>query len=288
MKVPWRRRVLAAALSLTAAVGGLLVAGTAQAQTVSTGSLSFRGDSGDYISQGKSYSYSTGNGDGLTVSSSTGSTVSISVNAYNGDWWTLTFDAPGTQVLVPRTYTAAHRHPFNGTGPGLDLSGEGRGCNELTGSFTISKAVFGPQGYVQTFDATFEQHCEGGDPAARGEVHISNRPPPSGAAPKPATTRPRAATTSPNAGTKPSATPTSRHSATPTSRPSATPTSTPSATAAGGGNTSADDTDASPAAAVRNSFFSPLFLLGVVLIVLAGLVAVAGLAVVLGMYVRRQ
>ncbi|MFG2110527.1 hypothetical protein [Micromonospora chersina] len=288
MKVLWRRRVLAAALSLTAAVGGLLVAGTAQAQTVSTGSLSFRGDSGDYISQGKSYSYSTGKGDGLTVSSSTGSTVSISVNAYNGDWWTLTFDAPGTQVLVPRTYTAAHRHPFNGTGPGLDLSGEGRGCNELTGSFTISKAVFGPQGYVQTFDATFEQHCEGGTPAARGEVHISNRPPPSGAAPKPATTRPRAATTSPNAGTKPKATPTGRHSATPTSRPSATPTSAPSATAAGIGNTSTDDTDANTAAVVRNTFFSPLLLVGVLLIVLAGLVAMVGLAVVLGMYVRRQ
>ncbi|TYB34651.1 hypothetical protein FXF50_26810 [Micromonospora sp. AP08] len=288
MKVLWRRRALAAALSLTAAVGGLLVAGTAQAQTVSTGSLSFRGDSGDYISQGKSYSYSTGKGDGLTVSSSTGSTVSISVNAYNGDWWTLTFDAPGTQVLVPRTYTAAHRHPFNGTGPGLDLSGEGRGCNELTGSFTISKAVFGPQGYVQAFDATFEQHCEGGTPAARGEVHISNRPPPSGAAPKPATTRPRAATTSPNAGTKPKATPTGRHSATPTSRPSATPTSAPSATAAGIGNTSTDDTDANTAAVVRNTFFSPLLLVGVLLIVLAGLVAMVGLAVVLGMYVRRQ
>ncbi|SIN12006.1 hypothetical protein [Micromonospora cremea] len=290
MKMLWRRRVLAAALSLTAAVGGLLVAGTAHAQTVATGSLSFNGDSGDYISQGKSYSYSTSNGDALTVSSSTGSTVSISVNAYNGDWWTLTFDAPGTQVLVPRTYTAAHRHPFNGTGPGLDLSGEGRGCNELTGSFTIIKAVFGPRGYVQTFDATFEQHCEGGDPAARGEIHISNRPPPPEVAPKPAaTTRPHAATTRPDAtpSSRPSATPSSRPSATPSSRPSATPSSRPSATAVGSGNTSANDTDANTAAVVRNAVFSPLLLIGVGLVALAGLVAV-GLAVGLVIYVRRQ
>ena len=40
----------------------LLVAGSAHAQPVSTGTLSFSGDSGDYISGGKSYSYSTGGG----------------------------------------------------------------------------------------------------------------------------------------------------------------------------------------------------------------------------------
>jgi hypothetical protein len=58
------------------------------------------------------------------------------------------------------------------------LAGNGRGCNTLTGTFTIINAVFADNGYVQTFDATFEQHCEGGIPAARGEVHIANPPPP--------------------------------------------------------------------------------------------------------------
>ncbi|MFI7522273.1 hypothetical protein [Micromonospora globbae] len=294
-----RRRVLAAALSLTAAVGGLMVVGTAHAQAVSTGSLSFHGDSGDYISQGKSYSYATSRGDELTVSSSSGSTVSISVNAYNGDWWTLTFDAPGTQVLAPRTYSAAHRHPFNGTGPGLSLSGEGRGCNELTGSFTVSKAVFGPDGYVQAFDATFEQHCEGGNPAARGEVHISNRPPPSGAATKPsATTKPRATTASPRATTaKPRPTTASPPPAT-ASPPPATGSpqaaaagphaaldSSPSATPAGGGTTAADDTDVSIVAVARNVTFSPLLLIGVGLVGLAGLLTL-GLAVGVVLYVR--
>jgi hypothetical protein len=274
-----RRRVLAAALSLTAAVGGPLVAGTAHAQTVTTGSLSFSGDQGDYISQGKSYSYSTGNDDALTVSSSSGSTVRISVNAYNGDWWDLEFDAPGTRVLAAGTYSAAHRYPFNGNGPGLALGGEGRGCNELTGSFTITKAVFGPNGYVQAFDATFEQHCEGGDPAARGRVHISNAPPPRAAAPKPtATTKPRAATTSPRPAT------TSPRAA--TTSPRTTPTSEPSATAAGTGNLAANDTDL-PAtrAVVRNSVRGQLLLIGVV----AGwffLVAIGLLAVGLVMHAR--
>jgi hypothetical protein len=279
-----RRRVLAAALSLTAAVGGLLVAGTARAQPVASGSLRFSGDRGDYISQGESYSYSTSKGDELAVSSSTGSTVSISVNAYNGDWWTLTFDAPGTQVLVPRTYTAAHRHPFNGTGPGLDLSGEGRGCNELTGSFTIIKAVFGPRGYVQTFDATFEQHCEGGDPAARGEVHISNRPPPSEAAPKPAaSTRSPAASTRPPAATARPPAATTRPPAA-TKSPHAKPTSRPSATATG--NIAANDTDPNTPALGRNADFAPLLLFGVGFVAWVVLVAVSLLAVGLVMAIR--
>lgn len=257
MKMLWRRRVLAVALSLTAAGGGLLIYGTAHAQAVATGSLSFSGDSGDYISQGRSYSYSTGKGDALNVSSSTGSTVSISVNAYNGDSWTLDFDAPATAALAPRTYTSAHRYPFNGNGPGLSLFGEGRGCNELTGSFTISKAIFGAEGYVQAFDATFEQHCEGGTPAARGQVHISNPAPPR-QAPNPTTaTSPYAQPTSPHVrATSPRAEPTS---------PRAKRTSTPSATAAGGGDTAvgggADANTAATPAAAGNAFRTPLLLI---------------------------
>ena len=282
-----RRCVLAAALMLMATAGGLFIAGTAHAQTVATGSLSFSGDSGDYISQGKSYSYSTSKGDALDVSSSTGSTVSIRVNAYNGDWWTLDFDAPGTPerpvpghsaVLVPGTYTGAHRYPFNGNGPGLDLSGEGRGCNELTGSFTITKAVFGPQGYVQTFDATFEQHCEGGTTAARGQIHISNPPAPRQPAPKQTTT------------TSPHATTTSPHAAS-TSRPSANATSRPSATA-GSGSTAANDTDtttpATPAVVNNAAARRPLLLIGVGVVAWVVLSAVGLVTVGIVMAVRRR
>jgi hypothetical protein len=217
-----RRRVLAAALSLTAAVGGLLVAGTAQAQPATTASLSFSGDSGDYISQGQSWSYSTSNGDALDVSGST-SGFHIAVNAYNGDWWTLDIDAPDQAIagqpaaLAPGTYADAHRYPFNGTGPGLDLSGEGRGCNELTGSFTITNAVFGPEGYVETFDATFEQHCEGGSPAARGEVHVSNAPAPPGSDPQP----PPASDPAPPPASDPAPPPTSDAAPPPASDPPA-------------------------------------------------------------------
>jgi hypothetical protein len=272
-----RRCVLAAALSLTAAVGGLLVAGTAHAQTVTTGSLSFSGDAGDYISQGKSSSYSSSKGDALDVSSATGGTVSISVNAYNGDWWTLDFDAPGTpdrpvpgqpSVLAPGTYTGAHRYPFNGNGPGLSLSGEGRGCNQLTGSFTIIKAVFGPQGYVQTFDATFEQHCEGGTPAARGEVHIANPPSPAGAAPLP-TARPTAKPTAGASSTQPGV---PNHDTTLSTQPSITTT---------------PRTARAESSSFENAVRAPLLLVGAGVVVWVVLVVV-GLVVGLVMPARRR
>jgi hypothetical protein len=178
MKFSRRGPALAAVLSLIAAAGSLLTGGAAQAQPVTTGSFSVSGDAGEFITRGLSYAYSTHNNDLLSVSSVDGSTVSISVEGANGDRWSLSLDAPATQILAPGTYTGATRYPFNGAGPGLDFGGNGSGCNELTGSFTIINAVFGPSGYVQTFDATFEQHCEGIDPAARGEVHIANPPPP--------------------------------------------------------------------------------------------------------------
>lgn len=187
MKLTAPRRVLGrAAVVLALALGfatgstGLLPGTEAHAQPVTEGSLSFSGDEGDWISGGRSYAYSTSSQDRLNVSAGTGnSVVSLSVDGANGDWWYLDLAAPSGRALAPGTYTGATRHPFNEPDePGLSLSGNGRGCNTLTGEFTIAAVEFGPQGYVKKLDATFVQHCEGDSTAARGEVHIDNPAPP--------------------------------------------------------------------------------------------------------------
>jgi hypothetical protein len=167
-------RLRAAGIALGLAVGTVLAGTAAQAQTVTSGSLSISGDAGDYISGGQSSSYSTDNKDQLTVfGSADHRSVEVSVNGAKGDWWTLDLVAPTGAALAPGTYQAT-RAPFNGAGAGLSLSGDGRGCNTLTGTFTVTDVTFGPNGYVQTLDATYEQHCEGGTAAARGAVHIAN------------------------------------------------------------------------------------------------------------------
>ncbi|MFJ1749416.1 hypothetical protein ACIOJD_24690 [Streptomyces sp. NPDC088116] len=185
MKLSAPRRALARvtvvlSLALSLATGTAALAGAAHAAPVESGSLSFSGDPGDYISGGQSYSYSTESRDGFNASASTDNrVVSLSVDGANGDWWSLDLAAPSGKALTPGEYTGATRYPFNGSAqPGLSHSGNGRGCNTLTGSFSIQRAEFGPNGYIHTLDATYEQHCEGDTAALRGEVHISRPAPP--------------------------------------------------------------------------------------------------------------
>lgn len=179
MIIDRRRSVVVAAMSFATVVGGLLLPGTAQAQPVESGLFAMSGDPGDYITGGRSYRYEVAEGDQLTVNASTDNrSLSVSINAENGDWWSIDLAAPLGRKLEAGSYPEATRYPFNGAGAGLDVSGEGRGCNQLTGSFVINEVAFGPHGYVETLDATFEQHCEGGTAALRGQVKIDNSPAP--------------------------------------------------------------------------------------------------------------
>jgi hypothetical protein len=102
-------------------------------------------------------------------------TVSIRVQSPLGAGlsWSINLEAPSGARLLPGIYANATRHPFQSPGvPGLSVSGNGAGCNTLTGSFVVVEAVYGPRDEVLRFRATFEQHCEGAVPALRGEIFI--------------------------------------------------------------------------------------------------------------------
>ena len=88
-----------------------------------------------------------------------------------GDWFHATFEADSGHLLLPgTTFTGATRYPFNSTSnPGMDVSGSGRGCNELTGSFAVEEAAY-TDGRLDRIKLTFEQHCEGGTAALRGTL----------------------------------------------------------------------------------------------------------------------
>ena len=162
-------RVLAAGFALA----GALFAAPAQAQT---STLSFVSQPGDWVGAGQTLSFSNG----ITASASSDNRV-VGVSVYSGDhWFYLDLAAPVGQALAVGTYTGATRYPFNDTNePGLSFSGDGRGCNTLTGTFEIVDIEFGPYGYVQKLRANWEQHCEGGTPALFGQVDIVNPAPPS-------------------------------------------------------------------------------------------------------------
>ena len=99
--------------------------------------------------------------------------VEIEVDtATQQDLWDLDFVPPPGQALHVGTYPNAVGAPFNGQGPGLSVTGDGRGCNDL-GSFTITRIAFSSTGDLQALDLTFVQHCEHPDaPALRGQLRF--------------------------------------------------------------------------------------------------------------------
>jgi len=140
--------------------------------------LSFRSQPGDYIGAGQSLTFTP-------TESQFSSMVSLDNREFAvqvfppGSFWYLFMTAPAGQQLVPGVYQGAIRSTFlDPSAPGLDFSGDGRGCNTLTGQFQVLEAVYAPFGYVQRFHATFEQHCEGAEAALFGEIQIVNPPPP--------------------------------------------------------------------------------------------------------------
>jgi hypothetical protein len=105
--------------------------------------------------------------------------VHVAVDGANGDWWYLDFTPPAGDILAPGTYDGATRYPFNGTGAGMSIDGNGAGCNQLDGSFTVNELTFS-DGAVRTMSISFTQHCEHATPALHGTISFraGDRTPP--------------------------------------------------------------------------------------------------------------
>ena len=142
---------------------------TAHAQSATL--IYFNSQAGDYIGQGQTFTLIPANG--TITASGSGSAVHVGFNG--STWWDLDFVPPSGASLTPGVYEGATRWPFQSpTTPGLSVSGDGRGCNTLTGRFTVLEAEYGPGGQVLKFAADYEQHCEGGNPALFGSVRINS------------------------------------------------------------------------------------------------------------------
>ncbi|HFD13384.1 MAG TPA: hypothetical protein ENJ32_13090, partial [Crenotrichaceae bacterium] len=133
--------------------------------------ISFDSQEGDYIGQGKAQVWVES--DGTFSSRSTQdreNTVTIDFTS-DENWWTLNFASPENQPLTVGNYSNATRYPFQPSDEnGLSVSGTGRGCNTLEGQFEILEISYDTSGKLKSFAATFEQHCEKGDPALFGAV----------------------------------------------------------------------------------------------------------------------
>jgi Domain of unknown function DUF11 len=151
---------------------------TASVEAVLPNSIRLTSDPNDYIGGGRSYQYSQEN----SLINVSANARTISVNVSGDQNWFATFQLPAnfSQLQVGK-YPNLTRYPFQNAGMGgISWSGEGRGCNTLTGSMTVTKAEY-KDNVLEAIDFSFEQYCEGGPGALRGEINWTNvdtsRPP---------------------------------------------------------------------------------------------------------------
>lgn len=128
---------------------------------------------GDYIGAGANWLHTPADGS-FQIERNFDNGVTVRYQDFPDVCWYLDFAAPNDALLTPGTYELATRFPFHATSdPGLSVSGTGRGCNMLTGRFTVLEVVYGAGSAVTSFAANFEQHCEGMAPALFGSVRFN-------------------------------------------------------------------------------------------------------------------
>lgn len=136
--------------------------------------LRFTSDAGDYIGQGESRDIRYADAEWIATYRGTPDPQEISISvSMPHERWTLDLSNGNLGPLFTGHFAEAERFPFNSSGhPGLQFVGAGRGCNQLTGEFTIGYLELGASNEIRRLHMTFEQHCEGGISALRGEIAV--------------------------------------------------------------------------------------------------------------------
>ena len=177
------RRILGGVLAASILTLGIPLASAAPANaaapdkaTKPTTSFSYVSAPGDYIGQGQSETFKPGAGVTLSVQG-TKDHLQMSVSA-GSSFWNASISPGHGDVLRPGEFRGAERDPFRtGRSPGLDVSGDGRGCNEIYGSFTVDQIGFADDGSINMLDLSFVQHCESPKaPPLKGTIKLNQLP----------------------------------------------------------------------------------------------------------------
>jgi hypothetical protein len=137
-----------------------------------TGSLSITGAKGEYVSSGGSLQM---NSPAFKVMVTQPSKGDLQIRFEREDTeFDACFSTGSDKGFEVKEYKDAQRCNMADAGhPALEISGDGRGCGEIAGSFQLSNIVYGGDGQVLRFAATFMQFCDDSKIPARGSVELS-------------------------------------------------------------------------------------------------------------------
>ncbi len=129
---------------------------------------------GDYVGGGATYNFTPADGTFTVTNGSSTVNVFFNTSDYSQSW-TLQFGTPQSMNFAKGQYVGAQRTPFRSpTRPGVDVGGDGRGCNTDTGQFLVSDFALASDGTVARLALDFEQHCEGAVPALYGSIRYNS------------------------------------------------------------------------------------------------------------------
>lgn len=149
----------------------LLLTSTCSAEAI----FYYTSSPGSWVGQGETVYLTDSDPFNFTVGRLFDNGISIMVNDYainpitqDQRFWQLAFSGAHDEALAPGLYSDAARHPFNEPGtPGLDITGNHRGNNTLSGWFRILEIEYGdPDGIfnlpgIEVLAIDFVQYDEG-------------------------------------------------------------------------------------------------------------------------------
>jgi hypothetical protein len=137
-----------------------------------TGTLSIAGPEGEYVSSGKALTFASPAYKVIVTQKGAGD-LQIRFEREDTEF-DASFSTGSDKGFETRKYSEAQRWNMADAGhPALEVSGDGRGCGEIDGSFTVSKIEYSANGDISKFAATFLQLCDGSQFPARGNVELT-------------------------------------------------------------------------------------------------------------------
>ncbi|MCP4367506.1 MAG: hypothetical protein GY797_05220 [Deltaproteobacteria bacterium] len=126
------------------------------------------GKSGEYISDGSDHIFTAGI-EKIEVSTISENEIVLEISA-NGDDWSFSLAAPKGEKFKKKVYMNVARYPFQEDNQaGLDVSGAGRGCNDIQGEFEIDSIKY--TGSIPSYiSLSYMQKCDDEEATINGIV----------------------------------------------------------------------------------------------------------------------